>query len=186
MISKKDLKTGDLIGVAGVESDWGEAIMASSKRKIYTIYDHVGMIEKAQNQIFVWNANPHNGVAREKLSDFIQREEKQISKTFSVFRLKEDLKIDFSSVLSKMTRLLGLPYNFSFIQSDQAYYCSDFIARTYPKGIFALEPMKFVGDYWTHYYEKLSLEIPQGLLGINPNDLFAADFIDEMGELGRS
>ncbi|MBB5887562.1 YiiX/YebB-like N1pC/P60 family cysteine hydrolase [Lactovum miscens] len=176
------LLTGDLIGVAGVESDWGTAIMVSSKRQVYTIYDHVGMLENRKGEVFVWNSNPHDGVIAEPLQVFINREEVQIEKNFDLFRL--NVPINFNGVLEKMTKLQGLPYNFSFLQSDKKYYCSDFVSRTFPEGIFPLEGMHFAGDFWEEYYAKQGIEkIPEGQPGINPNDMFAQSNVDFINDL---
>ncbi|MDR0297227.1 MAG: hypothetical protein LBI11_01015 [Streptococcaceae bacterium] len=178
------LKTGDLIGVSGIESDWGAAIVASSKDATHAQYDHVGMLEVTPRGLFVWNANPHLGVAREELSAFVAREEAEVSKLFGLYRLKK--MIDFDAVLTKMRALLDLPYNFSFIQSENSYYCSDFIARTFPAAIFPLEAMHFEGDFWTLYYEKLGIsEIPEGKIGIHPSDLLASPKLVTLGDLDK-
>ncbi|MCL1999086.1 MAG: hypothetical protein FWG65_10005 [Turicibacter sp.] len=170
------MKTGDLIGVSGIETDWGKSIMASSKRHINSIYDHMGMIELRNGDVFVWNANPHDGVIDEPLDVFIQREERNVPKRFDIFRVTE--AIDFDDVLANMKKLLGLSYNFSFVASDDSYYCSDFIARTFPPNVFPLEPMKFIGDFWQEYYGKQGIEIPNGYPGINPNDMFVQENVE--------
>ncbi|MDR0300266.1 MAG: hypothetical protein LBI13_09380 [Streptococcaceae bacterium] len=176
-----ELLTGDLIAVAGIESDWGAAIMKSSKRQIFTIYDHIGMLENRDGEILVWNANPHDGVIAEPLDIFIKREEVQIEKQFDIFRLNE--KIDFSEVLRNMASLQGLAYNFSFVKSNDKYYCSDFLARTFPEPIFPEEAMHFEGDFWKDYYRKQNMDIPEGSLGINPNDMLAQANVDYIGQL---
>lgn len=181
-MNTKNLKTGDLIGVAGIESEWGAAIMESSKRHLNSIYDHIGMLEVDENSnVFVWNANPHDGVAKEELQVFIEREENNAERIFDIFRMT--ISIDFDQVLIKMKELEGLPYNFSFIQSDEAYYCSDLVARTFPENIFPLEPMNFVGDFWNDYYGNQGIEIPHGKMGINPNDMFVqanVEFVENL------
>ena len=185
-IDENSLQTGDLIGVAGIESDWGAAIMASSKRVPQAIYDHIGLIEKTEKACYVWNANPHDGVARELLADFVDREEVNVPKTFGLYRLNDAGTLDFQAVLAKMRPLLGLPYNFSFLPKNDSYYCSDFVARCLPDGVFPLEAMHFEGDFWRGYYDKLNIaQIPEGQPGINPSDMLGSPRVHYLGDLAR-
>jgi hypothetical protein len=179
------LRTGDLIAASPLDetaSEWSEAIMASAKRNVHRNYDHVGMLELCPDgRILVWNANPLLGVAAEEISDFIQREHAESEKIFDVFRVTE--AVDFEQVIQKMQPLLGLSYNFSYVKSEEAYYCSDLIARTFPEKVFPAQPMRFAGEFWLSYYERLGMAIPERQPGTNPNDMLAQDNIDFIGNL---
>ncbi|GAB2025019.1 YiiX/YebB-like N1pC/P60 family cysteine hydrolase [Lactovum odontotermitis] len=172
-MSEKFLKTGDLIGVANAllpESEWSAAIAASSRAD--SIYDHIGMVEVLPDgQVFVWNANPTDGVIAEPLDVFTVREEARVRKVFDVFRVTA--AVNFDEVLEKMRPLAGLPYNFSFVKAEQSYYCSDLIARSFPENVFPAAPMHFEGDFWQGYYDELGIDIPEGQPGTHPNDMLA-------------
>jgi hypothetical protein len=87
--------------------------------------------------------------------------------------------------------MLGKPYNFSYILSDSAHYCSEFIYRAFaPDSVFALAPMTFkdpqTGEFpeaWVEHYQKLGIEIPEGLPGCNPNGMAASERLERIGIL---
>lgn len=160
------IQTGDLIGVGSPTNAFGQAIVASGQRQTTTTFDHIGVLEVAADKIWVWNANPKLGVVRESLQDFKAREGER---EFAYFRLQIPVEWNFDW----MTAQLGKPYNHTFIASDAAYYCADFVARAASDGVFDFVPMQFVGDFWQAYYAKYNLPVPHGALGVHPNDMLA-------------
>ena len=75
-----------------------------------------------------------------------------------------------------------MPYNHSFREDDEGFYCSELItyAFKYPSGedYFQRYPMNFndlatgqILPYWIEYYRKLKASIPQGELGSHPQQL---------------
>jgi len=87
--------------------------------------------------------------------------------------------------------MLGKPYNFSYIMSDSAHYCSEFIFLAFVSdSIFKLEPMTFkdpkTGTFptaWVEYYQKMGIEIPEGKPGCNPNGLAASEKREQLGKI---
>jgi hypothetical protein len=87
--------------------------------------------------------------------------------------------------------MLGKPYNFSYILSDTAHYCSEFVYLAFAAdSVFTLEPMTFkdpaTGNFpaaWAEYYQKMGLEIPEGQPGCNPNGMAASGKLKMLGEI---
>lgn len=61
--------------------------------------------------------------------------------------------------------LLGLPYDFEFSWSDQAYYCSELVAKLLG---MTPTPMDFAGERWKRHPHRL----PEGELGVSPDELY--------------
>ena len=107
------------------------------------------------------------------------------------YRLKVDYQKAIPSAINKAHQLLGRPYNSSYILSDTSYYCSEFVYRAFiADTVFKLEPMTFkdskTGNFpaaWLEYYQKLGLEIPEGLPGCNPNGLAASKKLLRLGKI---
>jgi hypothetical protein len=172
------LRSGDLIGVSAANSDFSRAIGTSGETEDY---DHLGLVERDGQRIFVWNANPTIGVAKELLTDFITRESENEARQFHAYRPKQ--VIDIKAALAFADQQLGLPYNHSFQPSETSFYCADLIARAFPPGFFAAKPMQFKGDYWTDYYRKLGTTVPHDELGYHPSDMLAQNNLSYLGEL---
>ena len=173
-----ELRSGDLIGVSAANSDLGQAIAASGQTPEY---DHLGLMERQGGDVLVWNANPELGVIAERLPDFISRETARESRQFHIYRFNTEVNAE--AVLDYVRRQNRLPYNHSFRQSDNAFYCADLIARAFPPGFFTPKPMQFNGDYWDAYYRKLGISVPHGELGFHPADMLTQDNLNYLGEL---
>ncbi|MFV0556662.1 MAG: YiiX/YebB-like N1pC/P60 family cysteine hydrolase [Lactovum sp.] len=176
---RESLKTGDFIVSSSTLSDFDQAILNSSQEKKKT-YTHIGMIERKEKEIYVWHSSPLKGVCLERLDSFILSEEE---KDFDIFRLIE--KVDFYEILAQLEKRRFSPYNFSFIKSNQAYYCSELLVEVFPKGIFKEKEMRFIGSFWSDYFEKLKMEIPENERGSHPNDLMAQKNIQYIGKLSK-
>lgn len=174
-----DLSSGDLIGVSASQSQLSQAISASHNSR--GEYDHIGVVECADNEVYVWNANQTLGVCRETLSEFIARESNSGLRRFDVYRCEAEMTL--SETFNFLKENLGLPYNHSFRTSDKAFYCADLIARAYPPNFFKAKPMRFPGAYWTGYFQKLGTEVPHGELGFHPADMLAQEDLILIGEL---
>lgn len=91
-------------------------------------------------------------------------------------------QIDAVSVRRRAENFLGQPYNRTFLPDGQGLYCSQFIATILP--IFDMIPMRFddgsskdsasVSAYWQDYFADLSVSVPVGQPGTNPNQIAAS------------
>lgn len=134
-------------------------------------YTHVALVEVHENSFWVMHAIPEKGCIRQSLTSFLDERDTMID----LYRLKQ--AIPFYKVIQRAQNLLGAPYNHSFRQEDEGYYCSEFIFEAFRfTNIFQLSPMEFGPGYtilpdWTIYYHKLGLEVPNRKPGTSPNSL---------------
>ena len=133
---------------------------------------HVAIVEvDSEGTVWLIDATPQKGVIREKL---LEEKGNMVLK-----RLK-----DSSGVAASVQRakgLIGSSYDFTFLPDNDAYYCSELVYECFlrPDGshIFSCQPMNFLDsegnlpEYWKELFEKLQMDVPQGIPGTNPEDL---------------
>ena len=173
------LKNGDLLFVPDTNDDLSQMIAKSTVSEIevqfnaHKNYTHVGILERSLAGFFVLHATPAKGCIRETLTDFLIEQQ-----SLDVYRLKRSTA-NHESAIRRGKKLLGEPYNDSFIAEQPGYYCSEFVCALYPN-LFAQIPMSFgsggsILPEWISYYKKLNLPIPNGLPGSSPNSLLKQD-----------
>lgn len=181
-IGKELLRNGDLLFVGANVDKLSGAINRVTQRNSQQTYDHIGLLEKdANGNVYVLNASTRKGSAQEGLDSFYVAEGSGL-RIIAVYRLRDSFQYTISNAIVQAHRLLGKPYNWSYILNDSSYYCSDFVERSFRKDtVFHLEPMTFINpktgsidNYWISFYKKQNLEVPQGQLGCNPNGLAAS------------
>lgn len=182
------LKNGDLLFVGNSSGNLSKAIDEVTKTTKSTNFSHIALVEKSGKDIWVLHAAPENGSERIKWDQFIDYARKDSSEIV-VYRIKKEFKPDFENAISEAKKMLGKPYNFTYILSDSAYYCSDFVYHSFEKdSIFEMNPMTFKNPEteefhptWIEFYQKQNLEIPEGEPGCNPNGMAASDKLDWIG-----
>lgn len=187
--SKIKLQSGDLLFREKSSENISEAIDQVTQTSGETHFSHVSLVEVTDTGIIVLHAYPEGGTCMIKLNDFIHPEGDSV--TVIAYRLKNEWQKGISSAIQKAHQMLGKPYNFSYILSDTAYYCSDFIYRAFAAdSVFKLEPMTFINPAtrkfpvaWVEYYQKMSIEIPEGLPGCNPNGLATSTRLIRLGKI---
>jgi len=186
---KIQLQSGDLLFREETSGRLSEAIDQVTQTSGETHFSHVGLVEVTDTGIVVLHAYPEGGTCMILLKEFIHP--KGDSVTVIAYRLKEEWQTGIPSAIQKAHHMLGKPYNFSYILTDTAYYCSDFIYRAFAAdSVFSLEPMTFkdpaTGNFpaaWKEYYQKMGIEIPEGQLGCNPNGLAASNKLIKLGKI---
>lgn len=165
-------QTGDLIFFTGGSSSMDDAISSSTGDG----FVHVAIVEvDSEGTVWLIDATPQKGVSREKLETKLLEEKGKAV----LMRLK-----DSSGVAASVQRakgLIGSSYDFTFLPDNDAYYCSELVYECFlrPDGshIFSCQPMNFLNsegnlpEYWKELFEKLQMDVPQGLPGTNPEDL---------------
>jgi cell wall-associated NlpC family hydrolase len=183
------LQNGDLVFVSTNHQGISAAIDSATNQHNAISYDHVGLVAQQGKRFKILHAD-EAGSRAQQLSDFVlmnQRRGKQVY----VYRLKDDYQYSIAPAIQQAKRMLGKPYNFSYILNEQSYYCSDFIERAFRQNhIFALQPMNFknlktglIDDYWLQLYRHQGLAVPQDQPGTNPNDLSKSDKLELIGQL---
>ncbi|MCL1989997.1 MAG: hypothetical protein FWG67_03820 [Defluviitaleaceae bacterium] len=180
-ISLDEVRTGDFIVVASHQASLFSTAIADSGVSRAVTYDHIGLVERKGELIFIWHAHVEQGVCCEKWADFIKREARQAKRIYHVYRLS--VSVDVDRALLWIREKAGLPYNHSFIQSDDAYYCSDLIGRAFSDAVFSPINMNFVGAYWETHYKRLGIEIPMGQVGYHPTNMVCQDNMTLIGAL---
>ena len=188
---KIKLQSGDLLFREKSSENISEAIDRVTQTSAETHFSHVGLVEVTDTGVVVLHAYPEGGTCIVSLSTFLHP--KGDSVRVIVYRLKDDWQKLIPSAIQKAHQMLGKPYNFSYVLSDTAHYCSEFIYRAFaPDSVFELEPMTFkdpvTGKFpvaWVEYYQKMGIEIPEGLPGCNPNGLAASNKLIRLGKIDR-
>ncbi|MDR6404635.1 MULTISPECIES: YiiX/YebB-like N1pC/P60 family cysteine hydrolase [Chryseobacterium] len=185
-----DLKNGDLLFVTAKATGLSGAINNVTQKQENASFDHIGILEKAKNEVFVLHAAPKGGSQKQILREFLKDQADDGQKVI-VYRLKKQYQNAIPAALERAESMVGKPYNFNYILDENSYYCSDFIERAFRKdAVFKLEPMTFIdpktgktNDFWEEFYKKKNLKVPEGEPGCNPNGLAASDKLERIREL---
>ena len=186
---KIKLQSGDILFRGATSGQFSEAIDKVTQTSAETHFSHVGLVEVSDTGIVVLHASPVGGTCAVALDEFLHPKGDSVTGVAS--RLKDEWQKTIPEALSKAKQMLGKPYNFSYILSDTAHYCSEFVYLAFvADSVFALEPMTFkdpaTGNFppaWVEYYQKMGIEIPEGLPGCNPNGLAASDKLNKLGKI---
>jgi len=186
---KIKLQSGDLLFREKSSENISEAIDQVTQTSAATHFSHVGLVEVTDTGILVLHAYPEGGTCIVSLKEFLHP--KGDSVRVVAYRLKDDWQKAIPAAIQKAHSMLGKPYNFSYIMSDTAHYCSEFVYLAFADdSVFKLEPITFkdpkTGTFpsaWVEYYQKMGIEIPEGLPGCNPNGLAASEKLERLGEI---
>jgi hypothetical protein len=136
----------------------------------------VGIIEGCNDSLFVIDAAPKTGVSRRPLNEFLeaQCDEEGRMPNIKIMQLKDQRGV--MEFVAKAKELVGAEYDFTFLPDNGKYYCSELVYECYQrdgKPIFEAAPMNFrnADGEFDELFERQGMEIPQGVLGTNPNDL---------------
>ena len=183
------LQSGDILFREKSSENISEAIDKVTQTSGATHFSHVGLVEVTATGIVVLHAYPVGGTCIVSLSEFLHP--KGDSVRVIAYRLKEKWQKAIPAAIRKAHSMLGKPYNFSYVLSDTAHYCSEFVYLAFVSdSVFKLEPMTFkdpeTGSFpkaWVEYYQKMGIEIPEGKPGCNPNGLAASEKLEKLGRI---
>lgn len=193
LITLHDLNNGDLIFVGAIDEGLSGAIKNSTFNYSTYNFDHVGMIERTKDSVFVLHATPKGGSQREVIQEFYKNQKRK-DNTIIIYRLKKDYHAAIPSAIENAKAMLGKPYNWTYILNEEEYYCSDFIERAFRNdSIFEHIPMNFKNNstgefesFWIDLYQSKKLEIPQDQPGTNPNQFSTSPKLELIGPLHLS
>lgn len=186
---KIELHSGDLLFRGASSENISEAIDKVTQTSAQTHFSHVGLVEVLDSGVYVLHASPLGGTCEVSINVFLHP--KGDSVTVVAYRLKDQWQKAIPNAIKKARQMLGKPYNFSYILTDTAHYCSEFVYLAFADdSVFELEPMTFkdpkTHDFfptWIDYYQKMGIEIPEGLPGCNPNGLAASYKLERLGKV---
>lgn len=135
--------------------------------------DHVAILHRTEGGTYALEAI-HKGVSLTPIDSFMARRDMVLAA-----RLKDTVGVARSVV--RALRFLGKPYDFNFMPSDSAFYCSELVQKCYRyksgELVFKPIPMSFhdntgrISQFWKDYYGRQGLTVPEGEPGSNPGDL---------------
>ncbi|MGQ8337267.1 YiiX/YebB-like N1pC/P60 family cysteine hydrolase [Sunxiuqinia sp. A32] len=183
------LKNGDILFREAFDTKLSKVIDQVTQTDSATHFSHVGILQFIENAPSVLHASPNGGTCKVTLEAF--RHPNEDSTRVVVYRLKDEYQFTIPDAIAKANSMLGKPYNFSYILNDSTHYCSEFVFNAFSKdSIFEMNPMTFIdpesGNFaegWIDYYKNLGLEIPEGLMGCNPNGMAASEKLICIGDL---
>lgn len=186
---KIKLQSGDILFRGATSGKISEAIDKVTQTTEATHFSHVGLVEVSDTGTEVLHASPVGGTCVVSLDEFLHPEGDSVMVV--AYRLIEEWQKTIPVALIKAKQLLGKPYNFSYILSDTAHYCSEFVYLAFAAdSVFELNPMTFkdteTSDFyptWVDYYQKMGIEIPEGQPGCNPNGLAASNKLERIGKI---
>ena len=183
------LQTGDLLFRETISTRLSQAIDRVTQTDKQTHFSHMGMVVFEVDSLIVLHASPEGGTCKTGVQEFFSSEGDSVRVV--AYRLKEPWQPAIPAALEKAYALLGKPYNFSYILSDSALYCSEYIYKIFAAdSVFNLNPMTFKdpvsGEFlpeWVNYYKDLQHAIPEGLPGCNPNGMAASEKLECLGAI---
>jgi hypothetical protein len=182
-------REGDLLFVTAATTGLSGAIQDATGRQGALNYDHVALVASDRTGRIVLHADD-KGSRQQTLSTFLA-EAKDKQRSVVLYRLKRSARKAIPHAIQQARGMLGKPYNFTYVQAEDSYYCSDFIERAFRADhVFALQPMNFrnpqtgeISRYWIDFYRGKGMDVPQDQPGTNPNDMARAEILERIGEI---
>lgn len=177
IINVSDVSDGDLLFCVNPEGNHITDVTQGYKGKQI---DHVGFAFWENDQLWVIEATRGKGVVQTALTSFIQDNTiKGYLPEILIGRINIPFAMD--DVITQWEKYDGLPYDSLYMPDDQAMYCSELIQKCYldslDQPIFPSIPMSFhdesgrITPYWSKYYERHHMTVPEGKPGTNPGQL---------------
>lgn len=171
-----EIKSGDLVFVDDTSSNLSKAINDVTKKEGNSNYTHVGICVLENNEVFVYHADPQKNVVKEPLTTFLNDRKKA---TVHLYRMDEISKNQLKNGFAIAEKMIGKSYDYAYRNDNDKIYCSELIYEMFKQDtVFKMNPMTFkdikTGEFhknWIEHYQKLGVEIPEGELGCNPNDM---------------
>lgn len=171
------VQDGDLLFVTAANTGLSAAIDDATRTDGSTSYDHVALVAHEHASAVVLHADEH-GSRQQTLASFLA-EMAQRHRHVDLYRLKQASSDVIGAAIVQARRMLGRPYNDSYVLDENSYYCSDFIERAFrAHKVFALQPLRFrnpdtgiIAPYWIEFYRQRGMQVPEGQPGTNPNDM---------------
>jgi cell wall-associated NlpC family hydrolase len=177
---------GDLLFVTAANTGLSGAIQDATGRQGALNYDHVALVASDRTVLHA----DDKGSRQQTLAAFLA-DAKAKQRTVVLYRLKRSARKAIPAAIQQARGMLGKPYNFTYVQAEDSYYCSDFIERAFRADhVFALQPMNFrnpqtgaISPYWIDFYRSKGMDVPQDQPGTNPNDMARAEVLERIGQI---
>ena len=178
----EELKSGDLIFQVEGKGDFSKAIADATGAGDSLKMVHLGIIEITESgEIDIIEASPHKGVCITPYKEFINSSE-QINGEPGVIVKRLAIEFPIVNVITKAKEFIGEPYDWWYLPDNGKMYCSELVYESYydksGNRIFKSSPMNFraldgsMPQFWIDLFSKLNMEVPEGVEGTNPQDIF--------------
>lgn len=174
----------DLIFQVAETSDFSKAITDATAQKDDLKFDHVAIVFTRNEEVQVIEASAKKGVSILPFEAFVQ----SLPAGYVIKRVKNELVS--SDILKNAFAHLGEPYDWSYLPGNGKMYCSELVYECFTdkdgQKLFQARPMNFRDEngimppFWIELFKKLGEEIPEGVLGTNPNDLSKEGVLEEV------
>lgn len=185
--SKEGIQTGDLLFVGRISNNAGngieDAIAAATGGEDEIDFIHTAILEvDDEGKVWVIDATIKHGVDRHPLDtlvkDFTSKHGNKY--IFEVKRLPDNRRA--SEYISNAKKYLGEDYDQWFLPDNGKHYCTELVEDSYKSfgvPVFKPKPMNFKDrngeypEYWKKLFASLGQDIPQGVKGTNPQDMYS-------------
>lgn len=173
-------KEGDIVFCVGGTSAMSEAIVQSTARLPELRFDHVGIFAVLDGSPVVLEASPKGGVIATPWKQFLA-EAQAVNGSPGIVVKRLDSPVEIEKAIECAKGFLGQEYDWSYRPDNGKIYCSELVYEAYLNSegshIFGALPMSFrdadgnMPKFWIDLFSKLGEEVPEGVLGTNPNDM---------------
>ena len=194
LLTLSALQHGDLLFCVASASRDGiaEAIVSVTEGVDLQRVSHVAIVcKEADGSLHALEASGKHGVWLTPIDSFmVHCDHSADGKPLVLLgRLKDTSNVAAS--VQKAKTYIGRPYDFQYLPSDSAIYCSELIHYSYftatGEELFPKVPMSFhdssglVTPFWKEYYKRWNMSVPEGLPGTNPGGISRSDKIEIIG-----
>lgn len=189
------LRNGDLVFV-GLPADYdadaesmNTAISSATGEEGWMNLIHVAIAEVKADSIWIIDATIKHGVDRHPLDTFL-KDFTLKDGSYPEFIVKRVKGIDADGAVERAKSLCGRQYDMRFLPDNEDFYCSELVQACYldaqGKPVFQSEPMNWLAPdgsmppYWEHLFGILGMDVPQGVLGTNPQKMSQAGFLADV------
>ncbi len=142
--------------------------------------DHVAIFARIESRPSVIEALPGRGVCITPIDSFLGRRRFSDGRPAVVVgRVGE--RLDTVKTVAAALSLVGCGYDSLYLPDNREIYCSELVLRSYvdSMGEFVFEPVPMtfrdsegrIPDYWTEFYARHGMPVPEGWMGSNPGEL---------------
>lgn len=186
LTSTASLESGDLIFVSldcGSTCQAIESVTLKQFQVTAPSLSHLGLIEKSNSEIWVWEAWPGPGVQRIPLKDFLDRPIQ--APNTRVLKIQDEIKAHLPKLFEQLRTWQTKAYDPIFAWTDSSFYCSELIFKAWREVAPELQlfseavlPMDFGSPLsserlvWKQYFDRWYLNIPAGRPGISPLGIY--------------
>lgn len=195
---KNTLRNGDLVFV-GLPMDYkadstsmDSAISAATGAEGTLNLIHVAIAEVKADSVWIIDATIRRGVDRHPLDTFL-RDFTLEDGRYPAFLVKRVKGVDANAAVERAKSFCGRKYDSRFLPDNEDLYCSELVQDCYLDRdgfpVFPSAPMNWLAPdgtmppYWTYLFGLLGMEVPQDVLGTNPQNMSMASNLVEVKDV---